>query len=280
MLDPYRVKARNTSAESENKIHDDSVAKQYGFDAGLVPGITTYGHMTVPIVNHFGAEWLEQGAFQVKFHKPFYEGDDVTVRAEVDDDSAPAKISVFAEKDDGMICATGLATVNDRSTWLGDPAIENYPEADLPAFGERPLASKESVIKLEMLGTLRERVDIARLAKTVVADLSDPLDIYTGSGAPAHPAYLLGLANRILVENFKLGPWIHTASDLINWSAAHDSEELSVHGRIIDCFERKGHELAVLDLLIVAGGKRAVQQIRHTAIYRLRPSERSDEVKK
>jgi hypothetical protein len=73
------------------------------------------------------------------------------------------------------------------------------------------------------------------------------------------------------VRNYKLGPWIHAASDLINWSAVRDGEEVSVRGRIANCFERKGHEFVVLDLLLVAEGTRIVQQARHTAIYRPRP---------
>ena len=36
----YHVKARNPATESENKIHHDDVARQYGFAGGLVPGVT------------------------------------------------------------------------------------------------------------------------------------------------------------------------------------------------------------------------------------------------
>src|SRR5438093_611879 len=78
----YRVRARNTSADSENKIHDDTVAASYGFRGGLVPGVTVYGYMTVPIVARFAHDWLERGSMQVKFHQPFYEGEDVSVHAE------------------------------------------------------------------------------------------------------------------------------------------------------------------------------------------------------
>ena len=41
-LPAYRVKARNTSATSENKIHDDATAQPLGFRGGLVPGVTVY----------------------------------------------------------------------------------------------------------------------------------------------------------------------------------------------------------------------------------------------
>jgi len=38
------------AAASANKIHDDTVAQQYGFRGGLVPGVSVYASMTYPLV--------------------------------------------------------------------------------------------------------------------------------------------------------------------------------------------------------------------------------------
>ena len=267
-LPVYRIRARNTSVESENKIHDDRVAAEYGFRGGLVPGVTVYAYMTVPIVEAFGQAWLERGSMQVKFHQPFYEGEQVSVHAEVDGDGEPVKIAVRAERDDGTVCATGLATVADGTAWLGEARIEDYPEAPLPDYETRPVPSRDSIIVGARLGTLKERIDLAD--KETLDMLDERLEIYYGANAVAHPFTLLGFANKVLMDNYRLGPWIHAASDLINWSAARDGEEISVRGRIRDCFERKGHEFVVLDLLLMAEEHRVVEQIRHTAIYRPR----------
>jgi hypothetical protein len=43
---PYRVEAFNASKEAENKIHDDTVARRFGFRGGLVPGVDVYAYMT------------------------------------------------------------------------------------------------------------------------------------------------------------------------------------------------------------------------------------------
>ena len=266
-LPPYRVRARNTSATSENKIHDDHTAARYGFRGGLVPGVTVYAYMTVPLVAEFSDAWLERGSMQVRFHQPFYEGEQVIVRAEVDGDSNPFKIAVRAEREDGEACATGLATINDLSEWLGAPRLEDYPAHPLPPPEARPSASRESIVKGALLGALTERLDLADSAMLGLID--ERLPVYFGERAVAHPALLLGLANQVLMRNFELGPWIHTASDLINRSAARNGEEISVRGRIKDVFERKGHEFVTLDLLIVANDNRVVQQVRHTAIYRI-----------
>ena len=261
----YRVRARNTSADSENKIHDDDMAASFGFRGGLVPGVTVYAYMTVPLVERFGLDWLARGSMQIKFHQPFYDGDEVIVRAEQDSSADPIKVAVTAEREDSTVCATALATVNDRAAWLGEPRLENYPEAQLPTLEARPIASRESLVPGTVLGTLTET--ISEPARAMLEDLDEHLPIYSGSEAVAHPFVFLSLANQILMRNYQLGPWIHAASDLKNWSSVRDGEAISVRGRIADCFERKGHEFVVLDLLLVAGESRVVQQVRHTAIY-------------
>lgn len=264
----YRVRARNTSADSDNKIHDDSIAASYGFRGGLVPGVTVYAYMTAPVVERFGLDWLERGSMQVKFHQPFYDGDEVLVRAEEDISSEPIKIAITAERENGVVCATALATANDRSAWLGEPRLKDYPQTSLPSLEERPIASRESIVPGTQLGTLKEIIKAPDLS--LLESLNERLPIYFSPSAVAHPYTFLALANQILMANYKLGPWIHTASDLINWAVVQDGDEISVRGHIADRFERKGHEFVVLDLVFTANGERIIQQVRHTAIYRPR----------
>jgi hypothetical protein len=42
---PYRVQAYNTAKQSENQMHDDTVAKRFGFSGGLVPGVDVMAYM-------------------------------------------------------------------------------------------------------------------------------------------------------------------------------------------------------------------------------------------
>ena len=264
-MQTYRVRARNTSADSENKIHDDQTALRFGFRGGLVPGVTIYAYMTHPLVEQFGLDWLERGSMQVKFHQPFYDDDQVLVKAEIDSGADPVKVVLTAEQEDGTVCATALATVSDGSKWLGEPRLtENEP---LPTIEARPVPSRDLLVPGTSLGTLIETLSVPDLG--TLDKLDEHLPIYMGPGAVAHPFTLLGLANQILVRNYKLGPWIHAASDLKNWSAVRNSQDVSVRGRIADCYERKGHEFVVLDLEL-AVNDRLVQQVRHTAIYRPR----------
>ena len=44
-LEAYSVVAYNTAKLSENKMHDDQVARRFGFSGGLVPGVDVMAYM-------------------------------------------------------------------------------------------------------------------------------------------------------------------------------------------------------------------------------------------
>jgi len=50
---------------------------------------------------------------------------------------------------------------------------------------------------------------------------------------------------------------------------AREGDEISARGRILDRFDRKGHEFVVLDVMLLVGD-RLIQTVRHTAIYKPR----------
>src|SRR5262249_16196378 len=80
-LGPYRVEAFNASKESENKIHDDNVARRFGFRGGLVPGVDVYAYMTHLPARRWGRAWLERGTTECRLLKPVYDGDAAVVSA-------------------------------------------------------------------------------------------------------------------------------------------------------------------------------------------------------
>lgn len=248
-MECYQVRARNTAPDSENRIHDDRTAAAYGFRAGLVPGFTVYGYLTVPLVRKFGTAWLERGGMHVRFMQPVYHGDNVLVML--------AENAVTARREDGTVCAAGEIVWPQAEA--PDPA--SYPEQALPE--ERPPASAASLVPGSILGTVRSTLALPDHA--FLAQQDEPLPVYREG--LLHPAALLSLCNQVLLQNVKLGPWIHLESDLRHFSLARNCDRLAARGRVVDCFERKGHRFVVLDILIIAAGDRLIQHVRHTAIY-------------
>src|SRR5437879_10737206 len=81
-LEPYRVQAFNTAKLSENKMHDDTVAKRFGFSGGLVPGVDVMAYMMNMPVAKWGRDFLERGLIDARFVKPVYDGETADVTSE------------------------------------------------------------------------------------------------------------------------------------------------------------------------------------------------------
>src|SRR5271168_2899355 len=101
-LETYRVSAYNTSKQSENKIHDDAVARKYGFSGGLVPGVDVIAYMMHPPIAKWGRAFLERGLIDARFLKPVYDGETAEVRATEQDGVLTLEV-----ESRGELCATG-----------------------------------------------------------------------------------------------------------------------------------------------------------------------------
>jgi hypothetical protein len=262
----HRVKARNTSVNSENKIHDDETARRYGFRGALVAGVIMYGYLTPPLVKALGTAWLERGTITVRFTKPLLDGEELHVTGAImTRDAAGITASLRGATATTPECCTATATLP-----AGLPTPINmaaYRAAPLPV--ERPPVSRERLQALEVLGTPEITYD-EDTAAAFLDRLSDPLPIYRGSSGYVHPAFYLDQGNRAFDRNVRLGPWIHVSSTVRHLGAARMGARLETRGRVRSLFEKKGREFAELDLAILANG-RPVAHVLHTAIYSLPP---------
>jgi acyl-coenzyme A thioesterase PaaI-like protein len=247
----HRVVAHNPATASENKIHEDTVARDYGFRGGLVPGVVVYAYMTRAPLDRWGRDWLAHGAMSARFHIPVYEGQEVHV-------SLDDKGDLEAHTEDGLV-ASGTATL-DAAPPAPDPA--SYAVAPLP--DRRPAASA-AALTLDALGTLEYGFH-ADKADEYLNEVRETSPFYAEARV-AHPGWLIAMANYALSQNVRLGPWIHVETHATHFSTVADGERVEVRGKVANLFERKGHRFVDLDLLWLAGDERPVLHARHTAIY-------------
>jgi acyl dehydratase len=258
-LDAYEVGAVNTAAASENKIHDDSMARRFGFHGGLVPGVVVYAYMAHMPVARWGRAWLERGEAECRFLKPVYDGAIARVTATDENDG----LALFVESA-GIGCAKGRAVMpSDRRP---APAIDTLPAGVPPA--ERPKASEASLAPGLSLGIAPATIDRAALS-TYLEEIGETDPIYGVEGL-VHPGQILRLANQALLQNVVLGPWIHVGNKVRHHSAARVGEELTLRSRITSNGISKGHAIVEFDAIVVADGARAVAGITYTAIWRPR----------
>src|SRR4029079_18827521 len=91
---------------SENKMHDDTVAKRYGFVGGLVPGVDVMAYMMHLPRAKWGRAFLERGLIEARFVKPVYDGE----LADVTGDESTGALEIQVESR-GELCATGTASL-------------------------------------------------------------------------------------------------------------------------------------------------------------------------
>lgn len=260
-IETYRVSAYNTSKLSENKIHDDAVARKFGFSGGLVPGVDVFAYMVHVPVWKWGRAFLERGVIEARFVKPVYDGELADVTAKESDGVLSIEVESRGEQ-----CATGTASLPSSA-----PSFSMSDYHETPAVAERRPVSSASYEVGKWLGTL-PRSWPGDAAKEYLADIREPDAIYAQKGL-GHPGLLQRTMNKVLVDNAILGPWIHVGSRMQLLSAGKVGDELTARAKVTGNYEKKGHRFVELDALVIANGKTALAHCHHIAIYQ--PRERA-----
>ena len=255
----YELNAFNTATASENKIHDDAMARRFGFRGGLVPGVEVFAYMAHMPVARWGRNWLERGQAECRFLKPVYDGAVARVTATEDGDALDLSVTSAQDR-----CATGRAFIPAEQRVA--PPLDALPIATPPS--ERPAANETSLAPGRALGITPVTIDRAMLGN-YLDDIRETEPIYRTEGL-VHPGQILRLANQALVQNVVLGPWIHVGSKLRNYAAVHVGQQLTLRSRITSNAVSKRHAIVEFDAIVVADGERRVAEITHVAIWRPR----------
>ena len=257
-LEAYRVQAYNTAKLSENKMHDDTVARRFGFSGGLVPGVDVMAYMMHLPVEKWGRAFLERGLIEARFVKPVYDGELVNVAGEESD----GVLSIEVESR-GQLCGTGTASLPAS---LPSLSISDFPE--VAAVSERRPVDAASYEPGKWLGTV-PRAWAGEAATEYLRDVRERDPIYAREGL-GHPGLLQRVMNKVLVDNAILGPWIHVGSRMQLLSAGRRGDELTARAKVTGNYEKKGHRFVELDALVVANGRTPLAHCQHIAIYQPR----------
>jgi acyl dehydratase len=274
-LPPAERRARNPSSASENKIHDDAVAREYGFRGGLVPGATTYAYLASHLARTLGPAWAAHGTSSIALVRPVYEGDVIRIGGTVTEASGDAtrgtaSLECWVDGPDGTRCAPATASL----AWGEPRATEPRPAFAEPRLMPRPPEERVQIrVANAPIGEPLPPVlfDTEREARHRYLDEIDEQDpLYRERspwGAPlVHPGWYLNMANRVVSGNYIVGPWIHTRSEVRHLAPALAGGTYRAYGSFLAAFEKRGHEYATVDVLIADGADQPVARITHTAI--------------
>lgn len=238
-LGSHRVVARNLAEHARNPIHTDAGAQAAGFPRALVAGVTTYAYVANIPARDWGTEWLDHGGAEVRFRKPVFDGDTLTITS-VDDDSGTQQLHVTARSNEQprVICSV--------TPHAGDvPPLR--PGEDLPSA---------------------TRALTGEFGADYAARAGDPLELFT-TAVRVHPAVWPALANDMVHSHVARGSWIHTRSIIRHHHPAQPGDEATVIARVVDRRDGALGERALLDVHIAVDDI-VVASLEHEAYVALR----------
>jgi acyl dehydratase len=257
-IERYSVSAYNTAKQSENKMHDDTVARRFGFSGGLVPGVDVMAYMMHLPVARWGRAFLDRGLIEARFIKPVYDGETAEVTGQESDG-----VLTIAVESRGQVCATGSASLPASAPLV---SVSDFSEV-APVAERRPVDALSYQLG-KWLGTA-PRSWAGEAASEYLTDVRETDPIFAQQGL-SHPGLFQRIMNKVLVDNAILGPWIHVGSKMQLLAAARSGDELTARAKVTGNYEKKGHRFVELDALVVANGRMPVAHCQHIAIYQPR----------
>ena len=263
---PYRVRARNISRDAGPSVHSDEVAQSLGFAGALVAGRAIYSHLLHPPLERFGEDLLREGCCHVRFLKPAYEGDPLTVH------TAPTPggggiyrdraVLVRAENGDGVEVATLEASLPSPRTapdkrWQAAPAPfdGNKTEGrwELLEVG-RPLAAHP------WHPTRGENISWC-------GEIGEALPLFQeGASPPLHPGLVPTATTAMLHEQLIIRGWVHVSSEFITHGLLRAGQALELRATPTDKWEKKGRRFVKLHVAVMQDGRCCVEEIRTALI--------------
>lgn len=270
-IEDWSAEAFNQVPDSQNEIHGDRVSKLYGFEGGLVPGVTVSAYLLHPGVVAWGRDFLDRGRSHVRVISPLYDGERFEVSvADVSADSYRAEL----RRPGDVLCATAEVSLPDAPPPAprrrGDPVEEETWQG--------PAATRAHWAELQANGcrALRFRWDQAhRMARYLRVEAEGMPALLTGEAPFANTAYVLGVSNWVLAANGYMNPWVHLETTAQHFRAIAAGTTLVAEMAVADFFERKGHQFVDVTVTLfeeaeAEADNAALASIDLRAIYRLR----------
>lgn len=243
-------------------MHSDDVARQFGFQGGLVPGVTVFSHMTLPVVARLGEAWLARGNAQVRFAKPAYEGELLTIQTTGHDATSQQLVCTNEKRVELAHMSAALPASAATPDARGD-IIPAAPLAERPTVTWDLMEIGKPFPALAWSPTREDNLEWCR-------DSRDELALYREGDAPLlHPGFILRQANLVLRKRFVIPAWIHAASHITFFGALRVGADYEVRAIPEEKWNHKGHEFVRLYVAVRCGG-RTLAEILHTAIFRPR----------
>jgi len=264
----WSEKAFNTAPNSENQIHGEDMAKEFGFKGGLVPGVTVSAYLLHPIIEKWGLDWLEKGWAKCKITSPLYDKENFSVHLnEISDNKILSNLKNSNQVVTANAEASLLEDIPDAPKIRNDKiAIKNF---------QGPRASKNVWMKLKKDGCMAfEYFWGGKDPLIYLRDQNNLPDLLNPSKKGlSNLSFLLGCSNWALASSAYMNPWIHLQTTSQNYQALSLNSSVIAEIQVNEVYEKKGHEFVDVDVnLFKQEDKSCIMTINLLSIYKVRGS--------
>jgi len=251
-----------------NAIHAADGARQYGYRAALVGGVTVYGWCVPTILEAAGETWFDNGWAEIQFRRPTYPGDEMTARATPVDGAW----SITADKQEGETCVRGQFGLGE-APWLGMLSRSSRLEAD-PELEKREWLTLENAPVGKDLRTLPLNISPDEARETATKQLRETNPLFIGEQPLVHPSTIARHMMTLLAYSYDYGrPSIHVSTHIQHLARVESGQELLLAGHFQNAYQLKGHHYAIFDGTLLTPAGRELARIRHTNIFKVAKSE-------
>lgn len=217
-IDTYVFTTRNLR-EGENAAHSRAGAQARGFRGSIVGGAIIYGQMIRPLIDRYGADWLERSVVDLRFKAPAY--DDDTVEAVFE---PPVEQASGGGSRDAASRGFAIRALNDRGEELISMTATLPEPADLPPPDPRARIApteregEREVGTYDLMAIDRSfrgyRFSVGRdEQREYCRSTADEAPLYLdGDRPPAHPGIVMSQGSRVVANQFVMPFWIHAGS--------------------------------------------------------------------
>lgn len=247
----------------KGSIHEDAVARARGYKAALLPGAFVYGHVSRVAIRAWGLDWAKTGAMSLRFRRPVYDQDDLTI-----------SVGGLFDTDSGVRCDVTVANAAGEtvaSGWIAMPAVPVAPPERsalliLPAPDHPPAVQPGGLVVGAALHT-RDRILTAGDFHTSLSAFEETDPIY-GQHNLVHCGMLMRLAMGDTNSGWRFpAPVVLVSVEAQHFATVHPGQRVRTAGRIAEVYEHRGNHYFVAEEYLIAGEDTVAARFLRTQIY-------------
>lgn len=258
-------RALNRPGKPFANIHTDEVARKAGWRGAFVAGALIAADVHDRLIEGWGLEWLERGAFSIKHIRPTYDGDVIEIRFTSREEEAGLAVDFEVHGPTGELCHVGRASLPETAP--APPAVT----AVGPHARETPIVAAPGELRVgDRLDSSETTLTRRHIERFFEVHQGSP-KVYLDEGVG--PLFLLDVLGSSPGSVTYPGLPVGFGSASQHFSLARVGDLLATDGRITRVWEKNGNHFYESESLMVANGARPVAILRRSVVYQTARSE-------